>query len=459
MTEALIGSTQRRYLVTFPLYTDSIKQLQSSTLSQSISQPVLYRVRRKKCILMHFLTSKKRSSARPAGFRRLHDDDQTLPRSGLRCSGLRAATAAPSPPRMVDEVAARDGPESNPADIAQSNPPAAKEPASAVVFKSRRRPQKARKRVRVGREAGDDGVVSDDGKEEDGASADVAMLREARRLRDQARRIHTVTAPRARDETNGVDPTAAADNGAAGGLRNNFAVESSGYDAQRNMQQFVEERMAAKYGSRVAEGRPGKEAAAISDDDGDGEGYGEGDAGAARRKRPKVSADDAEAGLYVIPEHLRVPARQQYDPTEGLPAAGVEEVDIGATARRRNAELTALAQARLEAERVEAGGGQRGRDAEPGVIGNVSANFSQHRRDWIENRIQEERSARRDGGERQGRGSETAQGKGAGRGQDAARGEGGPPDSDAAAGKFRRRPAALASDHVLSERFRKRWKK
>jgi hypothetical protein len=354
-------------------------------------------------------------------------------------AAARADADAPKRP----EITAADAPAAATADDGTDG-----SVAPAVKFKSRRRPQKARRRGHAGDEPG---YGASDEEEDERAGADVAMLREARRLRDQARRLHLAAAPRARaDVDDAADTAAGADDAAAGGLRSNFAVESSGYDAQRNMEQFVEERMAAKYGSRVAEGRPGKAVVAGSDDE-EEEVCGE----AARRKRPRVSSDDAEAGLYSVPDHMRVPARQQYDPSEGLPAAGMEEVDIGAVARRRNAEMTALAQARLEAERADGARGGGG-GAEAVFVGNVSANFTQHRRDWIQNRIQEEKLGKRPGPSQPG---QAPDGGGAGGDGGASAGGSRQQSDQSSADKWRQRPAALASDRTLSERFRKRWRK
>lgn len=227
----------------------------------------------------------------------------------------------------------------------------------------------------------------------------MALLREARRLRDEARRLR-MTPVHAHDgdgkKKDGGGDGEGGGGGEAGGLRSNFAVESSGYDEQRNMDAFVEERLALKFGRR------GKK---------------DGSEDPAKRSE----ADESEEGLYVIPARLRVQGAAAYDPSDGLPAAGMEEVDIGAAARRANAEATVAAERLLG----EPGHGGRVEDS-GGVVGNVAVNFEQHRRDWLEARV------------------------GAG-------GNEGKEGKDGKDGESRKRGAA--SDALLMDRFRKRWRK
>jgi Hepatocellular carcinoma-associated antigen 59 len=298
-------------------------------------------------------------------------------------------------------------------------------PASAPRFRARKRAGRPRPRARnTGNDAGtaaaaaaSDGNAEDD---EDGLShAEIVLLREAQRLRNTARRAHAapaVTARAAEAAAAAADAVLLAQQAKqeAGGLRSNFAVESSGYDAQRNMEQFVQQRMVEKFGRRDGDAVP---TAA--------------DSSATERF---VSLDDAERELYSIPDHIRVPQREQYDPTEGLPAAGVEEVDIGAGAKRLNAEKTAAAREALLAQR-EAG---RSEDADLiGVVGNVSANFEQHRRDWIETHL----------------------GSSSTRNPNALPGARGACNPGADGKGSSKRLAGVATDQAVADRFRKRWRK
>jgi hypothetical protein len=255
---------------------------------------------------------------------------------------------------------------------------------------------------------------------------DIALLRAAQRLREQARRTHAAPpiASRAAVAAAAADAALLAQQAKqeAGGLRTNFAVESSGYDARRNMEQFVEQRMVAKFGRRDTDAVPTTS--------------GEHSGTAA------ATVADAEADLYSVPDHIRVPEREQYDPTEGLPAAGVEEVDIGAAAKRRNAEETAVARDALMAKREA---GRRDESDLGEVMGNVSANFEQHRRDWINTHLGSGPSLKLDKPPSRREGNKTRSDVG-GSGNVGINGGG-------------KRSVGMATDQAVVDRFRKRWRK
>lgn len=318
-------------------------------------------------------------------------------------------------------------------------------PAPAPKFSVRKRSSKARARPRKRSESDEEPSASPSASGAEGDSVDVAALRRAQKLREKARHADVpVTSGQRAAAGGGSAAVAAAGESQSGGLRSNFAVESSGYDAQRNMEEFVEKRMAEKYGARVAKGR-GAEGDRVEEESSEEEGQEGGG------KRARVSVDDAEAGLYVIPDHLRVAPRQQYDPTEGLPAAGVEEVDVGAASRRKNAEETAAAVRQLQDSRE---GARPPRAPESGVVANVSANYSKHRRDWIVANLGP------GGALREGRLDEEVRpghGKG-GRAGDCSGARGGTGGSGGAHHGSRPVGTAIATDHLVADRFRKRWR-
>lgn len=310
-----------------------------------------------------------------------------------------------------------------------------------IPFRERRRPKKARPRRPAHEDTDDENVDIDD---EDRELEDLSLLRQAQRMREQVRRFQpsvSKTEVADRDKSSRMHPT---DSHVVGGLRTNFAVESSGYDAQKNMEEYVEMRLAENLAARQSDSRTGSDVK----DDLEGEMIGQTDV----QNSIATNVDDEEATLYVIPERLRVQSRELYDPTEGLPTAGVEEVDIGNEARHRTAVATAVARRKL-LERTKALHVER--NASSGVVGNVSANFEKHRRDWIETNlgprkfdkdISKSRNSTSDPAETHERPRPSL-------------GRGPHGNSSSHGGLGKRQQFATATDHVVADRFRKRWRK
>ncbi|KAJ8908148.1 hypothetical protein NDN08_008242 [Rhodosorus marinus] len=131
----------------------------------------------------------------------------------------------------------------------------------------------------------------------------LAPLLEAQKLRQRQRRW-TADASQA---VSGIPKHAVEDEEEAlvVGLRTNFATEREDEDLEQQLEKYIDDQMVAK-GYTVAKGG-------------------------------LVSAPaNPEDELYHVPEALRVEKRTAYDPGEGLPAAGLEEVDIDDEARKRS---------------------------------------------------------------------------------------------------------------------------
>lgn len=266
-----------------------------------------------------------------------------------------------------------------------------------VRFAVRKRGRKAVRKVAAAADDSD----GDGG----GAWGEAALMREAQRLREQARQSAlALSEERVRDTA----PAAGDDGGAVEeGLRTNFAMERSGVAVEERMDMFVEEKMRERYGGEEEDVRGGE-------------------------------ADEND--LYVIPAHLKVPRRPLYDPGEGLPAAGVEEVELGEEVRLRNEEETKHARAELTAAQ-ESG---RGRRPELVTSGNVSANFMKHRKEWIEMHVG-------------GRPDDSASGRGAQGAAEGGTGAGGRGGREGGNAGSKRPPQA--TDMMIADRFRKRWRR
>jgi uncharacterized membrane protein YgcG len=387
-------------------------------------------------------------------------NDQTIAKNpGDSSNGERGEGVASGLPEERNDGQMNDGPLPAQAD----DPPVVFRPRRPRRLPPRRRITETDSGAQVNVQREQEEVANDDE-----AASEAALLRAAQRLRERARATN-LRPHRTRSERGGrgTDAGAAASehdatvfrgggsSSTGSGLTSNFAVESSGYDAQRQMEAFVEARMADRFGARYLASKDDTRLApplyalaaeppkarshdgSDKDDEQRDELCSGGGMAAPGRSGQARTASAAEEELYAIPEHMQVPTRPQYDPTAGLPAAGVEEVDVGAVARRKNAEETAAARQRLLAHAATRRG--LGADASPGpscVVENLSANFERHRRDWIDTHL---------GPAPGSQGGSSSRGGGSGMGGRPAGGK--------------RAPHGLATDHIVAERFRKRWRK
>lgn len=307
---------------------------------------------------------------------------------------------------------------------------APRETSGDETLNVRFKPRKRARHARVRRTAAASADTDAQAKESEATRHDVVLLREAQQFRVSARR-NALGNGLVRPVSTSVQPNSESEADVAQGLQNSFAVERSGHAIEARMDKYIEEKMRERFG--------------VTKDE--------------NAERKDVSGDGGfEDELYAIPEHLRVAQRPMYDPGEGLPASGVEEVQLPDEVRKRNEEETRKAkEALLEA---------RARNAEKVdkqfmAQSNVSANFVKHRREWIETHV----------GTRGGRGTSKARQLGA-VARPSKHGEGGRQEAGKANSEDRERGGRahasynnnarryeLATDSLVLDRFRKRWRR
>ncbi|CAN8064533.1 unnamed protein product [Agarophyton chilense] len=183
------------------------------------------------------------------------------------------------------------------------------------LFRVRKRSQKARKKRSLERNKG--GVDEDEGI----SKTDLLLLKEAQVMREKIRLAALDTGLSGRKRKSYPEQAEVENDGnntAALGLRNNFAVERSNNVMEEHMKNYIEEGIRKKFGQQETGGSL------------------------------KNSHDLQEENLYAIPEHLKVEERQQYDPGEGMPTAGVEEIELPEHVRRKNEIETLRAREKLE---------------------------------------------------------------------------------------------------------------
>lgn len=229
--------------------------------------------------------------------------------------------------------------------------------SDGLVLKPRKTKQFKKKRKRI------QSSITEDTTVETEVQANVLLLKEAQRLRDTSRRSGLPQGTKLRGKKKETD---SAIGDVAGGLGKAFAVERSAHVEEERMTKYVNEKMREKFGDSEPEA-------------------------------PVIDvAKKFEDELYAIPDHLRGDTRTMYDPGEGLPASGVEEVELPESVRKRNEKATELAKKQLLSRR-----GTRSKDnrGEIEVGGNMSANFLQHRTQRTGNKVME--SGKGDGEKRE----------------------------------------------------------
>eukprot|EP00178_Gracilaria_changii_P023376 TRINITY_DN707_c0_g1_i1.p3 TRINITY_DN707_c0_g1~~TRINITY_DN707_c0_g1_i1.p3 ORF type:complete len:289 (-),score=50.78 TRINITY_DN707_c0_g1_i1:1446-2312(-) len=171
------------------------------------------------------------------------------------------------------------------------------------LFRARKRSRKARKK-RLQKEKDD--KLDDD---ERVSKTDLLLIKEAQAMREKTRiaALDTkLTGRKSKLSSEKVDTETGKEHESTAGLRNDFAVERSNNLMEEHMNKYIEEGVRRRFGDPESLGTTTK---------------------------GSVLEEDS---MYAIPEHLRVEARQQYDPGEGMPAAGVEEVELPEDVRRKN---------------------------------------------------------------------------------------------------------------------------
>lgn len=284
--------------------------------------------------------------------------------------------------------------------VSSSAPPAELKSVN-VQFRARKRSRNAHSKRKRHR-AEEEDVDGQEIKEEDGTSrSELLMMRKAQILRERSRRvamdIAIAAGPPTQDESGEEKGVL---NDVIGELKNQFAVEKSGHVSEERMRNYVEEGMRRKFGDGQTEG--------VND-----------------------SGHGSQRDLYSIPERLRVEEGPLYDPGEGMPAGGVEEVEVSQEMKRQ----TEVATKKARAELVMRAAKQKREDRVVSGARNISADYVKHKRDWLDEHC---------GNDAPNTDVEAAAEGGSGEGSK---------------GDRNRRRYATASDAMVAERFRKRWRR
>lgn len=216
-----------------------------------------------------------------------------------------------------------------------------------VIFKSKKRSKK-RRRKREGRDSED--VVSDEDTDKVMSRSDMLLLREAQQMREQNRRRTAVGTLQSSLERSREKKTSDIGEDVLDSLGNSFAAERSGVAMEERMEKYIMDGLHRKFGDEKFD--------------------------ISRRRDLKKSEEDA---LYDVPEHLQVEQRPMYDPGEGLPNAGVEEVEIPLEEQQKTIEQTGLAIQDMREKKTS-----RSDEVESQTTGNVNSNFVQNYQDFAE---------------------------------------------------------------------------
>lgn len=222
-------------------------------------------------------------------------------------------------------------------------------------FCSRKRPQKARKRYIHNESAVNSGTNATEGL----THVELSALKEAQELRDRIRATGlnvSIEGKKGADATTKEEDAKDAIDGVADGLTSHFSAEKSGQVVDKRMRNFIEEGLRKKFGDRYMH--------------------------EAQSKEKDINLED----VFEIPEHLKVNERSVYDPSEGMPAAGLEELEVPLKAKQdeHKTELTTK-QPPKKSKTKDAW--LHNSNAEINVSGNFSSNFAHHRNEWIETHL------------------------------------------------------------------------
>lgn len=291
-----------------------------------------------------------------------------------------------------------------------------------VHFRPRRRPHNSRKRLTEAAKAAQQPTApaNDDPNCEANmgpSRADLLLLREAQQLRERNRitalDISVSGSAGTKPEANKTEAMEGA-NDIANGLKSHFSVEQSSLALEERMDKYIEEGMRKKFGEKA-------QCAGVSE-------------------KP---ADVDEAAIFEIPDWLQVKERPVYDPSEGMPSAGLEEVSVPEEERTKTAIETIEAQKNMAAKKAQSQNATK--TSAQLTTGNLSSNFAQHRSEWIENHFKSRSQPPRNDTEVRDKEKPTR-----------------PTtlnDSDQNGNQNSGKRFSQATDAAFAERFRKRWRR
>lgn len=279
-------------------------------------------------------------------------------------------------------------------------------------FRSRKRPLKARKRY----DHNESQTNAKDCATEGLTSVELSALKEAQGLRERIRASGLNVSV---DDKKGTDPNTKEDDindttdGVVGGLTSHFSAEQSGQVVDKRMRNFIEEGLRKKFGDRYVHDGHSKEKEGNSED------------------------------VFEIPEHLKVSERSVYDPSEGMPAAGLEELEVPLTVKHVKLKTDAKPEQPKKKSKPK-NSWLSNTNGEVAVSGNFSSNFAHHRNEWIETHLGSQPPMHHV--------DMTGHSNATERGNDKHNGK---REFEASGAKR----YSQASDSVFAERFRKRWRR
>lgn len=289
----------------------------------------------------------------------------------------------------------------------------------------RKRPRKARKRL-ASIDRNDTKDTNDTTRETtaEGLSlAELVALKEAQALREQSRikglDVYISSGKRNEKDTKDTDANDTADD-VVDGLKSHFSVEQSGLAMDERMGKYIEEGMRRKFGDLLYRKRD-------------------------QQKGSNGNDGEDQVNIFDIPEHLKVTERPSYDPSEGMPSAGLEELKVPGEYK-----INDEAKHQRQKKSVNKNLGRSDQREPPIISGNFSSNFAHHRKEWIETHL----GSRRGSGSRSGSGNDktTTPETETNRQADA-------PGRAVQNEKPGQKRFNHASDAIFAERYRKRWRR
>lgn len=277
------------------------------------------------------------------------------------------------------------------------------QPSEKPLFKPRKRnTQKKRKRAL---ESTLDSANAGTRREPDDEKIhhDLLLLKEAQKLREQSRQSGLTPSLLLTSATNSsaaeTPDNAIKRNDLADGLQSHFSVEKAGTAVEERMAKYIEEGMRKKFGDRyidrgLGQSQPRSDSNTQKEDNG----------------KDNIGDDNGEdlkelnAEIFDIPQHLQVEQRRLYDPSEGMPSAGLEETEVVSssvkdvkgnddfvvadgtgTGNERDDERNGVVKRKYDLKKSEFGkrGNSKTNNNEI-MSGNFSSNFAYHRNEWIE---------------------------------------------------------------------------
>lgn len=191
------------------------------------------------------------------------------------------------------------------------------QPSEKPLFKARKRNTQKKRKRRLD-SALDTANATTNEADDEKSHHDLLLLKEAQKLREQSRQSGLTPSLLLTSATNssaaGNPDNAIKRNDVADGLQSHFSVEKAGTAVEERMAKYIEEGMRSKFGDRYI-GRSNAQKENSAKEIGNGDDTSE-------------DLKQLNADMFDIPQHLQVEQRRLYDPSEGMPSAGLEETEV-----------------------------------------------------------------------------------------------------------------------------------